>query len=143
MRKLLVVLVLVACSEVTDPTSETMMEITPVPAEYRLSWAELESCSGLRGDFDKIRFYADETRYWVQKDGRDIRAFTHLGSVTYIVFYQDARNWKGIVEHEMMHALLNSDGHPPEYFGTPGTQAIPGGTPGTCGNLWYARERYP
>lgn len=143
MRKLLAVLVLVACSEITAPPSDTALEITPIPAHYRVWWDELESCAKLSGDIDRVRFYADESQYMGQTpEGKPARAYAQRGSRPFIVFFKDARHYEGVVKHEMLHILLGEGGHPVEYFGAPRTPGNLDGIDGVCGNLWYAGERY-
>jgi hypothetical protein len=118
MKALLLILaaaLLTACTDITGPQPQ-VYGTTPIPitAQYRAWWTHLESCSGLSGNIDAVRFFAadsisqQDVGLTVTKDGR---------SKIYLVslFVSDSL----IVQHEMMHALLQRPGHPAQYFNGP------------------------
>ena len=87
------------------------------PAEYRVWWASTEACSGLSGDFDQIGWYAvpgastmdteigEKVGIWASQDGQS--------TITIAGEYLDNEL---VIRHEMLHELLDRDGHPDEYF---------------------------
>jgi hypothetical protein len=90
------------------------------PAWYRSLYIQAEECSGLHRDYSAIRFYyhnmQSPTDYVQDSNGQPVLAMTN---------YWTRQIWIGsysladpmVVEHEMMHYLLNGvTGHPPEYF---------------------------
>ena len=105
-----------ACDVPTAPRDA--VAIVP-PAHYRVWWGELETCSGLTGDFDRVQFYAVPvlvydgrrlTGLWMERGNKIILADMYL-------------NVHRVVRHEMMHALRQAGSHPTAYFNGP------------CGNL--------
>lgn len=95
-------LLLVACTYSTEPK------------EYSAWYAELESCSGLSGNFDSIRWTFTEDLgeyygYWTPQHWIQLRP--------------NAASNEHKVKHEMLHDLLQRGDHPAEYFN------------GKCGNL--------
>ena len=90
------------------------------PAHYRELWDSLEGCSGLRANFDAVRWY--RTPELVVHGQRD--AGVYFAGPNIIVLPERILNpsFVGnghdlIIEHEEMHALLRGvDGHPPKYF---------------------------
>lgn len=107
-------LTLFLCACAFDPTGVPM----ETPAIYRQWYSEVEACSGLTGNFDRVRWqHAPEIRqgtsryygYWYPKHTITIRDDSALN--------------EKIVKHEEMHDLLQSGDHPALYF----TQL--------CGNL--------
>lgn len=117
MRKLWMtgLLVLLACELPTAPLPVGAVRYAPNPETVATWWREVEECSGLRGDLSKINFYIvpDASSFmwesreviglWMERDSRIVLASQFA--------YRD-RN----VRHEMLHALIRLDGHPPEYF---------------------------
>ena len=123
MRLLLLSLVaLSACDVPTAPRAQwelpEAVAIDP-PAIYRVWWTDLETCSGLTGDFDRVQFYVAPVLVY---DGKEILGLWILRGNKIIVAaaWQDVQT---VVAHEMMHALRRASGHPAAYFN------------GTCGNL--------
>jgi len=104
MDRLAIVLALVACSSPVEPSQ-------PPPTEYREWYAEVEACSGLRGDFDRIHW---TTQPDVIVDGHSYYGYWYTDNT--IVIRSDLVDYKHLVQHEEMHSLLRSGQHPSEYF---------------------------
>ncbi len=102
--------------------SPVMSDVHPydAPPIYRQWYAELEACSGLKGDFDAIRFFTAES---ITEGGEQRRGYwTPRHKITLQDnMVEPVFAW--LIKHEMMHDLLNSGAHPAHYFD------------GACGNL--------
>jgi hypothetical protein len=109
--------VAVACDAPTGPLVEMPARAvawTP-PAQYRFWWSLVETCAERRGDMGSVRWYLWPepgplllggkwyNGYWWQQDSRILLASESV---------DDGR----VVRHEMLHQLLQLEGHPPEYF---------------------------
>lgn len=114
--KRLLFLVLVACSELTAPEGAVLID--PIPAAYRVWWAEMEKCSGFRGDLNAVEFYA--VPYF---DGIISGRSEWSGRNSLVWFVAHMTEDERLVKHEMMHVLGKFTTHPPKYFN------------GVCGNL--------
>lgn len=124
MRKLAVLLWLLACTNPIDATAgiEARAQFITAPPTYELWWSELEACSGIQRDFSAVNFYVVPNAYqvtvggvsywgyWIRKGNKIIMADAWMSS----------EKW---VKHEEMHALLQRSDHPIEYFD------------GNCGDL--------
>lgn len=114
---LALVFTLMACSSPTQPAPKEYGAVAiPATQQYRRWWADLEQCSGLRGNIDAVQFYGVDSL----NNHAVGRTFTD-GPRVYLVslFASDSL----VVSHEMMHALLQRTGHPVHYFN------------GVCGDL--------
>lgn len=106
-------MLLAACG--FDPGDDSPM--TP-PTVYREWWAKTEACSGLSGDFARVR--------WSEVPGPSFPCASgecagHWESSHRIYL---AAAWKldeMVVRHEMLHDLLERSGHPTVPFATPCT----------------------
>lgn len=93
------------------------------PAHYLDLWQQVESCSGLRGNFGRIAWFTVEGGAFPDPEtGRPVLghwAPKHIislaGTVTGGV-YADA---DFIVKHEMLHDLIGHAGHPAVPFASP------------------------
>lgn len=115
--------VLVACS--AAPTAETLpagaVPFSP-PPWYARVYARLERCSGLSGDYHRVQ--------WFRISGSEVPADAdgRYAAVTYpvehrIVIADFYAADTIVVEHEAMHDLSRTTGHPPQWFA------------GKCGDL--------
>jgi hypothetical protein len=106
-----------ACDTPTGPVVEMPARAvawTP-PAQYRLWWSFAETCADRRGDVNGVQWYVWPepgplllggkwyNGYWWQEGSRILLASESVG---------DGR----VVRHEMLHQLLQLEGHPTEYF---------------------------
>lgn len=104
------------CGLLTEPAPywpSNVYAITPDTA-YTTYWHQMEECSGLRAHFARVSWFradslldypglgafglADWRQHRIALDGRYLR-----DAVT--------------IRHEMLHELLQRDGHPEDYFG--------------------------
>jgi hypothetical protein len=70
------------------------------PRVYRVWWAEVEQCVGLKGDFDQIRWFTAEA---MRVDGEDAFGIWSPPSTIYLErFYTTSAP---AVKHEMLHDL--------------------------------------
>lgn len=120
MKRIGLVLVLLACSDVSGPPIVIEgRQPYPVNAMLVAIWQKTEECSGLHRDISTARFYtATDIRYG---DGFARGLWSPEGDqiIVLITETQNAVLW----EHEIMHDLLRLNGHPAEFFN------------GRCGNL--------
>lgn len=92
-------------------------EFTPPPT-YATWWKEMETCSGHTRDMSKTKFSVyDTTTDAVYIDSRqeDVLGWWTMFENS-IVFIGKSAEVPHSVKHEMLHAILNMHGHPPEYF---------------------------
>jgi hypothetical protein len=109
LRSALLLLPLAACG--FDVAGSAPME---APALYREWWAKTESCSGLRGDFDRIEWQI-VPGYSFECNSGQCAGHWQRGHQIYL-----AEEWKMnemVVRHEMLHDLMNGGGHPNPPFG--------------------------
>jgi hypothetical protein len=104
-------IVLAACG--FDPGDDSPM--TP-PSVYREWWAKTEACSGLRGDFDRVKWSVVPGHSFPCASGRCAGHWEPRHEVFI------AEQWlmnEMVVRHEMLHDLLDRAGHPAPPFGNP------------------------
>jgi hypothetical protein len=97
-------------------------------------YGELEACSGLRGNYDAVSFYTVPDTFTV--NGKDAGGVWHRPHSIFI--RQSLTNTKWLIDHEIMHDLLNTDpkgrlaimgnDHPLHYF------------QGVCGDLLWMNQ---
>jgi len=89
------------------------IEFTP-PAVYQTWWSAIEACAGLWGEFDRIE--------WYEVPGSDYPCPAYEGRCDgwwrppHTIYL--ARQWRDeprLVEHEMLHDLLQRGDHPPVF----------------------------
>ena len=87
------------------------------PAEFRTWWTRTEECSGRTGSLSRIEWYVVPGAHTVEThDGPKVGAWSHSAAGVRIVLAGDYAGNELVVRHEMLHALLDRVGHPPEYF---------------------------
>lgn len=90
-----------------------------VPAEFETWWHATESCSGLSGNMDRISWYVvPDTGLLSTPNGPKVAVWSHSSAGVRIVLAGDYAGNELVVRHEMLHALLDREGHPAEYFET-------------------------
>ena len=94
-----------------DPGDESPMT---APALYREWWAATEACSGLTGDFDRVRWLVVEGAGFPCSSGT---CAGHWEPNHSIYLAGDYTSNEMVVRHEMLHDLLNRSGHPDPPFG--------------------------
>src|SRR2546425_13182496 len=98
-------LFLLGCLDAFAPAGA--VQFTPA-AVYRTWWAEIESCAGLSGDFDRVE--------WYEVPGSSYSCPAHEGhcdgwwrSPHTIYMAQGLLYNRRLAEHEMLHDLLRSE----------------------------------
>jgi hypothetical protein len=86
----------------------------PPPDQYRIWWEKTQACSGLSGDFDRVR--------WEVVPGQSFRCgggqcAGHWQSDHHIFIASDYTDHEMVVRHEMLHDLIGHSGHPNPPFG--------------------------
>ena len=92
------------------------VQISP-PTVYQ-DWAQrTRSCSGLEGDLSTVQFYViPGVQTFSTKDGEKVGLWSREGRTDRIVIAGNYENHEMVVRHEMLHALLQREGHPSGYF---------------------------
>lgn len=92
------------------------VQIAP-PAAYQ-EWAQrTRSCSGLSGDLSTVQFYViPGVQTFSTNDGAKVGLWSREGKTDRIVIAGNYENHEMVVRHEMLHALLQREGHPQDYF---------------------------
>lgn len=93
------------------------------PAWYARAYASMERCSGLHGDFARVRWYhVSGSQVPAPDNGGYAAAVTYPASHTIIIADFYAADTV-VVEHEVMHELTDILDHPAHWFD------------GACGDL--------
>lgn len=113
-------LILILVAMLLSTTTAIAQDVRPVEgreAQYRQWYQELEKCSGLKGDFNRLNFYVTTDHL---HNGRTFDGYWEQQSNSIVL----RKPWeRESVQHEMMHDLLQSTSHPLHYF------------KGVCGDL--------
>jgi hypothetical protein len=94
-----------------DPEGDVPMDPPPV---YREWWAKTESCSGRKGNFDRVRWSVIEGRSFPCSSGE---CAGHWRTDHHIFLAGEWIMDEMVVRHEMLHDLLGRPGHPDPPFG--------------------------
>lgn len=86
------------------------------PTEWRVLWEKMESCSGVKADFNQVKWYraidpmAEEGRsyYWLHQIYLGPKVVDSNSPATQ--WYKDL-----VIQHEMVHELEQTDQHPPVF----------------------------
>jgi hypothetical protein len=88
-----------------------------IPAEFANWWRATESCSGLAGRLEEVSWYVVPGADTLSTpEGPKAAVWSHSSAGVRIVLAGDYADHELVVRHEMLHALLDREGHPPEYF---------------------------
>jgi len=84
------------------------------PAVYRAWWSAIAACAGITGDFDRVEWYQvrDSSYPCPAYEGR----CAGWWKPPHDIYLAEA--WRGdrqLVEHEMLHDLLQRGDHPPVF----------------------------
>lgn len=87
------------------------------PTIYR-SWHEkTEDCSGLSGQFTELKWYVvPGVSTFPTARGPQVGLWAEERGQHRIVLAGNYAEHEMVVRHEILHALLDRSGHPPEYF---------------------------
>jgi hypothetical protein len=108
-----------ACSSLAPSEASLPIGATeiPVSASYQEWHSKTQACSGLSGDFSTIKFYVvPGVDSFPTSQGAKVGEWTSKGGINRIVIAGNYREHEMVVRHELLHALLRREGHPPEYF---------------------------
>ena len=92
------------------------------PAEYRTWFESTESCSGLGGDFSRLRFFQVPGDEFACPSGMCVARWT---DEHHIYVAEAFVHNEMVIRHEMLHDLIGHAGHPDPPFGAAG-----------CGLTW-------
>lgn len=107
-----------ACGTEPDPLPQGAEPLTALP-DYQLWWTRTEQCSGLSGDFQNLKFYqVPGVSTFPSPVGTVVGLWSKEGRGNRITVAGNYLDNELVVRHEMLHALLEREGHPPEYFVT-------------------------
>ncbi len=109
---------LAACEMLAPPSPlpATATLVTP-PEQYHTWWAATEACSGLTGDFRAIQWYVvPDSLTFTTESGEKVGLWSESSAGTRIILAGAYAEHELVVRHEMLHALLDREGHPAEYF---------------------------
>ena len=116
LRRTLLLFSLAACE---SPTAlpQGAERFTP-PAVYRQWWTLTEACSGRQGSFDAVQWYILPKASTLQLDDGTVvnAAWDGRGNRIILTAGTDGPYAGDLVRHEMLHALLQADGHPRDTF---------------------------
>jgi hypothetical protein len=94
-------------------------QLIAAPDQYREWWTKTESCSGRSGNFARITWYViPDVQSCETSSGPKVGLWTHSSDGVRIVLAGAYTENELVVRHEMLHALLDREGHPAEYFQT-------------------------
>ena len=103
-----------APSEVQLPEGAVPMTIR---SEYQAWFAKTESCSALRGQFQALQwFVVPDAETFATPEGPKVGMWEKSGGQARIVIAGRYIGHEMVVRHEMLHHLLDREGHPSEYF---------------------------
>lgn len=100
-----------ACRPVGPPADAR--EYHP-PAVYQRWWQSTEQCAGRTGNLNDLRWFSTPGSAMLHK-GQTVSGYWSMQG-NFIVLAEDHIRHGQVVRHEMLHALLNSPGHPREAF---------------------------
>lgn len=106
----------ISCGHLTDPPLPENALVLHPPAVFAKWWAMVESCSGLSGSLENIQWYSTLGDLRDPNDNdASIAGYWSLAGNRVVLTTSDTIAG-GVVRHEMLHALLRSQGHPRASF---------------------------
>ena len=107
-------LALVSCLDPFAPPPRTY-RFDP-PFAYRVAWLEVENCSGLRGDFTRVKWFAIPGPFFRCAEGNCQGMWVSPHDIYLSDFARsDSAGDYFTVRHEILHDLLGRGGHPPVF----------------------------
>lgn len=94
-----------------DPAGDVPLD---PPAVYREWWAKTEACSGLRANFDRVRWSVIEGSGFPCSSGQ---CAGHWRNDHHIFLASEWVMDEMVVRHEMLHDMIGRPGHPAPPFG--------------------------
>ena len=85
--------------------------------QYAAWFERTEACSGLTGQFKQIQWFVVPGAETFQTSaGPKVGMWEKAGSVARIIIAGNYVGHEMVVRHEILHHLLDREGHPAEYF---------------------------
>lgn len=115
----LAALVIGGCSSFAPSESPLPDGAVPMVSrqEYRAWFAKTASCSRLDGQFQSLQwFVVPNAETFATPDGPKVGMWEKSGNVAKIVIAGRYAGNEMVVRHEILHHLLDREGHPSEYF---------------------------
>jgi len=106
------VVTLAACSPF-EPAGDHPMH---PPEEYRAWFDKTRACSGLSGDFDRIRWFVVDGDEFDCPSGKCVGRWNDDHTIFISRAYTENEM---VVRHEILHDLIGHPGHPDPPFGNP------------------------
>lgn len=118
MKRILVAVLfaLTACASLPKTRADVVF---PTPPQYAAWYAEVEQCSGVKGDFHTLNVFASDQIYFRGEDLNGL--WSPIDNM--IVLRRDRVLSEESFKHEVLHSLLKTTAHPRKYFSQ------------VCGNL--------
>lgn len=109
---------LAACEAALGPAElPPAAQLVAPPEAYREWWSRTEACAGRSGDFERVQWYVvPGVQTFATDAGEKVGLWTHSSEGVRIIIAGDYAGNELVVRHEMLHALLDREGHPREYF---------------------------
>ncbi len=107
------------CSAFSPSEIELPVGAVPLiaPTTYQAWFEKTERCSGLKATYQNITWYVVPGAATFETNaGPKVGMWEKSGSVTRIVLAGRFTDHEMVVRHEMLHDILDREGHPPEYF---------------------------
>jgi hypothetical protein len=114
-------LALAACTA-TEPSAPLLPNgavAISAPAEYQAWFNKTEGCASISGAYSTIKFYVvPNVSSFTSEFGETVALWRKHNNDNVIVISGNYQADEMVVRHEMLHALLQVDGHPVNYFVT-------------------------
>jgi len=109
--------VLSGCDRPTAPLVEFPVRVTPwtAPVQYRFWWTLTEACAGRQGDMGAVRWFLWPESGPILLEGKRYDGYWWQDG-SRILLSQEFTDDGQVVRHEMLHQLLQVEGHPAAYF---------------------------
>jgi hypothetical protein len=110
----LLLLATLSCGlEINDDFPHTAIPFAP-NLNFRAWWQIVEECSGQKRSFDGVSWYRVAPGQLSIRGGSAAGAWFARGNR--VVFTESYLDQAPLVRHEMLHAVLQTGSHPPQYF---------------------------
>lgn len=87
------------------------------PARYQEWFGRTEACAGLAGRFAEIEWYVvPDVTTFATAAGPKVGMWEKSGGAARIILAGRYSEHEMVVRHEMLHHLLDREGHPSDYF---------------------------
>ena len=104
-----------ACDPPTAPEVPGSAVRFDAPARYALWWRVTQACSGRTGDLGAVTWYYMRNTRTLSWQGQRVDAYW-IGDPDRVVIADSMRNDGPTIRHEMLHVLLQRNGHPRDAY---------------------------